>query len=415
MHRHDMNLPIDRSTPTAGRGARDLRGVSRLVIDAITGVTDIVEDMHRTIAGGAPIVGALPAGRARGISGLVYRSVRGITRAVGVGIDAAIVGIEPLLGTQDIPHGEALRAALNGVLGDRLAQADSPLAIPMSLRHDGRALDPARAFAGLQAPAQPRVLVMIHGLCMTDLQWRRDGHDHGAALAAELGASVLYLHYNSGRRISDNGDELADLLERLVADWPVPISELMIVGHSMGGLLARSACHVAAQRGQAWLSRLRKLVFLGTPHHGAPLERAGHRIDRALALSPYSSPIARLGNIRSAGVKDLRHGIFVDTQPGTSAASGDRDAARIELPDGVDCYAVAASRSARAPRDGVARGDGLVPVASALGRHRDPVRQLGIPAERQFICYDAHHFDLLSRGDVYQRLRDWLGGAADTA
>ena len=125
---------------------------------------------------------------------------------------------------------------------------------------------------------------------------------------ASWASQPVYLHYNSGRHVSENGREFAALLEQLVAGWPVPVDELVIVGHSMGGLVARSACHHAEAQGQAWLASLTKLVCLGTPHHGAPLERGGRWVDVLLGLSPYVAPFARLGKARSAGITDLRFG-----------------------------------------------------------------------------------------------------------
>src|SRR4030095_10668393 len=133
-----------------------------------------------------------------------------------------------------------------------------------------------------------------------------------SVLARELGFTPLYLHYNSGRHISTNGREFADLMEALVGQWPVPVEELVIMGHSMGGLVTRSACYYSALAGHDWLRRLRKLVFLGTPHHGAPLERGGNWIEILLGVSPSNAPFARLEKIRSAGITDLRYGNLLD-------------------------------------------------------------------------------------------------------
>ena len=137
-------------------------------------------------------------------------------------------------------------------------------------------------------------------------------HDHGAALAEDLGYTPVYLHYNSGLRVSTNGRRFAETLESLVREWPVPVRELVVVGYSMGGLVARSACHYGKLAGYDWPGRLSQLVFLGTPHHGALLERAGSWVDALLGVSPYSSPIARLGGIRSDGIRDLRYGHVID-------------------------------------------------------------------------------------------------------
>ncbi|HET9701088.1 MAG TPA: alpha/beta hydrolase, partial [Burkholderiales bacterium] len=221
----------------------DVRGASRLAVDAITAVTELVEAMHRTIARGP--AGAHQTPRTEGIPGLVYRSVRGVTRVLGAGVDLALAPQTGQFGDGPLSRRrEALLAALNGVLGDHLAASGNPLAIPMRLRRDGHPLTLERAaLAGAMPEAAGRLLVLVHGICMNDLQWCREGHDHGAALARDLGYTPVYLHYNSGRHVSTNGRAFADALEEMVREWPAPVDELTILCHSMGGLVARSACH----------------------------------------------------------------------------------------------------------------------------------------------------------------------------
>jgi hypothetical protein len=386
----------------------DLRGASRLVVDAVTAATHLVESMHYTIARRAA-PGALPG---RGIAQLVYRSVRGITRAVGGGIDAALAPLVPPLDHgHSSPRREAVLAAVNGVLGDYLEASGNPLAIPMRLRRDGAPLAVERAALAAAMPrASGRVLVLVHGSCMSDLQWRRQGHDHGAALERDLGWTAVYLHYNSGLHVSVNGRRFAGALEDLAREWPVPLQELAIVGHSMGGLLARSACHYGREAGHDWLRHLRKMVFLGTPHHGSPLERAGNWVDAALGATRYSAPLARLGMIRSAGVTDLRYGNLLDEDwHGRHRFARDGDRRRpVRLPQGVACYAVAATLEGRTRAAAVLPSDGLVPLASALGRHPKAELALDFPESRRWIAAGMSHFDLLSRPEVYARLRDWL-------
>ena len=180
----------------------DLRGAARLATDATAGLTDLVEAMHERIAR-LPGGGAALDGRTRGITGLVYRSIRGVTRVVGGSVDGLLALIAPALAA-DAPAApprrerEAVVAALNGVLGDHLAASANPLAITMALRRDGRALPlEARALAAALPDARPVLLVLLHGLCRNDLQWQRNGHDHGALLAQVLDATPVYLHYNT--------------------------------------------------------------------------------------------------------------------------------------------------------------------------------------------------------------------------
>jgi pimeloyl-ACP methyl ester carboxylesterase len=303
-------------------------------------------------------------------------------------------------------------AALNGLFGDHLERSGNPLAIRMALRSGGMALPMDRVALAQTLPAAGRkLLVLVHGLCMNDRQWSRRGHDHGQALAQALGYTPLYLHYNSGRHVSHNGREFAALLQRLLLAWPMPVDELVIVGHSMGGLVARSACHQAKLQGLAWPQALKALVCLGTPHHGAPLERGGRRIDQLFGLSAYAAPFARLGKTRSAGITDLRYGNLQDAdwQGRDRHAQRHDDRQPTPLPKRVDCYVVAATLGERATGlHSKLIADGLVPVASALGEHRNPEMALHLPASHQQVVTSANHWDLLSREDVYTKLRDWL-------
>jgi pimeloyl-ACP methyl ester carboxylesterase len=366
--------------------ASDLRAYARLAIDATLGATDLVESVHGSVLG-VPRLG--PAAdrtprRTRGVTGLVYRSIRRITNWVGRGVDGALERIDPLLvpasGESSTRERDAVLAALNGVFGDHLESTASPLAISMGFRC------PAEKAGG-------RILLLAHGLCMNDLQWRRTGHDHGAALAADLGWSPVYLRYNTGRSLAINGRDLARELEKLVREWPQPVTEIAILGHSMGGLVARVASSVAETDGLAWRSRLRRIVFLGTPHHGAPLERGGHWLTRVLGSTSYTSTFARLGRIRSAGITDLREGVL-----------------RMPLPKGVDVFAAAAVLAGESDHfAGRALGDGLVPVDSALGDHADPSRALAIPEANRWVAYRTNHLQLLDRGETYGRIRGWLG------
>jgi len=394
----------------------DLRGYSRLAVDATIGVTDLVETVHANILR-FPGLGAHATGRTRGITGLVYHNIRSTTRLVGVSIDALLAlldaAFEP---TSSSAEREALLAAVNGVLGDHLAAHTNPLAIPMRLRRDGEPLNltmPALA-AALPQPTG-KILVLAHGLCMNDLQWRRKEHDHGAALAADAGFTPLYLHYNSGLHISTNGRAFAGQLEALLRAWPAPVDELTIIGHSMGGLVARSACHYGGVAGHAWPRHLRKIVFLGTPHHGAPFERGGNWVTVGLGVSRYTAAFARLGKIRSAGITDLRYGSLLDEDwEDRDRFAHARDMRRaVPLPDGVQCYAIgAAIATGESVPNAPLLGDGLVPLRSALGQHPDPARNLSFPESQQWIGYGMSHLDLLDRREVYDQIRQWLAGPA---
>jgi pimeloyl-ACP methyl ester carboxylesterase len=396
--------------------AADLRGVSRLTIDGIAGVVDLVEAMHYNIASVPGLLAKPKRDRTTGITRLVYRSIRGVIGLVGHRLDRLLKRLEPLLGERSTwPGREALLAALNGVLGDYLAASNNPLAITMRLRRGGMPLPNERLPLAAAIPqVGGKLVVLLHGLCMNDLQWKRKGHDHGAALARDLAYTPVYLHYNSGLHISTNGRAFAEQLETLVQIWPVPLTELVLIGHSMGGLVARSACYYGALERQEWLRRFDKLVFVGTPHHGAPFERGGNWVDMLLSTNAYSAPLARLGKIRSAGITDLRFGNLVDEdwkKRGRFERSGDLRVA-VPLPEGVACYAIAATtgKTAGDVSDRLI-GDGIVPLASALGRHANPRLALTFDESRQWVAYGINHLDLLSRREVYAQIKRWLAAS----
>ncbi|HST27761.1 MAG TPA: hypothetical protein VLK26_05270 [Rudaea sp.] len=390
----------------------DLRGYSAIAVDATIGLTSLVETMHHNILRTPGILGAPAQGPTSGITGFVYKSIRGVTRAVGSGIDAALARLVPMFGSgATSTEREAVLAALNGVLGDHLQRRANPLAIPMQFRLDGRALELTSTALNTAMPhATGKVLLLVHGLCMNDLQWRRKGHDHGASLCADAHFTPVRLRYNSGLHVSENGRALADEIETLLRAWPVPVDELVILAHSMGGLVTRSACHYAALAQREWLKHLCKIVFLGTPHHGAPLERGGNWIDTVLDASPYTSAFSRLGKIRSAGITDLRHGNMVDEDWAHEDrfARSRRKPCTVQLPADVQCYTVAASLAKKTERAKSLLGDGLVPLASALGQHKDPQRSLPFAKSRQWIGYGMNHLDLLDHAEVYARIRSWV-------
>jgi pimeloyl-ACP methyl ester carboxylesterase len=392
----------------------DIRAASQLAIKATLGITDIVEAMHHNIARRPWMFGPISYRRSRGITGFVYKSLRGVTQAVGFGLNAAT----RFLPTATHEHRfsaerEFVVSTINGVLGDALAVQDNPLAIPMTFRIEGQVLELKReALQESVHEPKKKLLILVHGLCATDQHWTWKGHNHGESLAKDSGGeySVVTLRYNSGLHISENGALFAAALEELSAAWPVDLDEILLLGHSLGGLVCRSAIHNAQEAERRWLSKVKKAVFLGSPHHGAPLERLGNGFERALGLSPYTFALARLGKIRSAGITDLRHGnIKDDDWEGQDRFVEPKDSrSPLPLPSSIECYTIAASLGKERGVLGVQIGDGIVPVRSALGLHDNPDYCLGFEESRIQVVYGAGHLDLLSDRRVYQTLKAWL-------
>ena len=250
---------------------------------------------------------------------------------------------------------------------------------------------------------------------MNDLHWESAGNSHADVLSESLGYTAVYLHYNTGLHTSVNGAQLAALLEQLLVAWPQPVEDLTLLVHSMGGLVSRSACQVAEQADMAWRSKLKNIVFLGTPHHGAPLERVGNWIDRILGSNLVTRPFAAIGQIRSRGITDLRYGHVLTSSWEIDGQELDRferspDSRQpLPLPVDVNCFTVAATTSGEAsPLKDALMGDGLVPLLSALGQHVEARHCLHFSPENQWTAYATNHMDLLNRPEVTARVLTWL-------
>jgi pimeloyl-ACP methyl ester carboxylesterase len=315
---------------------------------------------------------------------------------------------------------DSLEAAINGFYGDYITKRQSRLDLGMSIRHHGRRLSMSRESIAAALPdVTPKICVLVHALATTEWLWSLSSERHygrpdvtfGTRLQSDLGFTPVYVRYNTGRHISENGRSLAELLTALADVYPGPIEEIALVGHSMGGLVARSAAHYAREQAEPWIERLRHVGCIGSPHLGAPLEKgtnlltwALRRLDAAGADVP-----AALLDARSAGIKDLRYGYTVDEEwLGRDPDQVFADARRnVPLVDGVGYYFLAATIS----RDfthpiGQLLGDLLVRLPSASGEAPEPAKR--IPFRSGAVFTGMHHLHLANHPHIYEALRDLL-------
>lgn len=367
-----------------------VRDVHQAVADRVYGVT------HAATGGTSRVAEKVHDG----LSSAVYAGLGAGLRATGRGLrEADRRGVGGRLDTST--RGRSVVAAVNGVMGDKLAEQGSELAIELAVRHAGAdvPLTP-EALAAAFPDASSDVAVFLHGLGETEEHWRRHqgtvGGTYPGMLAAETPWTPVLLRANTGLPIAENGVALASLLDRLVAAWPVPVSRISLVGHSMGGLIMRAACAVvSAEPGgteqTGWHTRVTDVVTLGTPHLGAPLERGVALGVRALGLLPESAPIGRILEYRSVGILDLRAGLAPDVQ---------------NLPNAR--YHLVAATLAESHRHPVseALGDMLVRYPSAVGR---PRRGVDMFPGADVLHIKGGHFDLLNHPAVHDALRTWLG------
>ncbi|MGO9883015.1 MAG: esterase/lipase family protein [Solirubrobacteraceae bacterium] len=383
----------------------ELNALGDLAGIAAASLADQVRDTHTGIA--SRVFGRLgpSATPVRAIHDRVtaaaYAGAAGLTGAVVRGGARAASTTRPqdAPSMQDSTSGRLLTGALNGAWGDALERRGSPLTTPIRIRRRGTNVE------------STRIAIFVHGLCETDDAWRLGAARHvpyGDRFESELGYTSLYVRYNSGLHVSENGRRLAELLDALVVDWPAPVSEIVLIGHSMGGLVARSACHYG--HGEGWTANVRHVFTLGTPHRGAPLEQVANVACSALSLLPETRGFATPLRNRSAGIKDLRYGYLLDEDwrdfdPDAFLQNTGRQIPFLDTANHYFvCATVAADPDARLSR---IVGDLLVLRASAWS-HGGHGERMTFPVDHYRHVGGATHFDLLNHPAIYDQLVKWL-------
>lgn len=361
-----------------------VHGALQLGVAGTLAATTLAEAVHMAV------LSTTPFSVGKQLTQGVYSGVRLTASAVGKGGEALLALLErhvfpasAQVKSVSMPLPLGIQAVLNGVVGDRLLEIAPAVAMPMRVK-------PHLWVRSANDPVKSDEILFVHGLCMHDEHWQgesEDGGDFGALLYRELGARPLYLRYNSGLAIAENGRRLATLLAQRDSRATGTRPSLHVVAHSLGGLVVRSALASAAQRGHRWPKRLASVVFLGTPHEGAPLERAGRIVESMMSLSRFSAPWAMLARLRSVAIRQLGDA-HIATWPEGSRST------RVHVVAGTHF-----DRGPQTARDHW--GDGLVPVSSALARS---VSSQHLPVSSRAVLQGVGHLSLIRHPDVAAHL-----------
>ncbi len=434
-----------------------LWGLKNLLFDAVEETTLLVERTHQSVAqkpmrylrhveplaAPAEVVIATQSVIATGVYATIRAVNRGLCQLTDVGYEAAR-GAKPLADASapeiDLPptplrsdamgtpswSADFAESALNGFVGDYLVERGNHLDLGMALRHEGRVLEASReALADAYPDATGKIAVFVHGLSCTEWSWTYLAHEYygdptvtvGSQLRRDLGITPLFVRYNTGRHVSDNGQRLSTLVEEIVGAWPTPVEEITLLGHSMGGLVVRSAAHYGDRLGASWTQKLRNVFCIGSPHLGAPLEKATNVLTSLLRVfdTPGTRVPAAILDARSVGIKDLRFGYTIeeewkDRDPDTLLEDNRHD---IPFVGHAGYFFVAGciTRDANHPA-GRILGDMLVRLPSAAGHDEHRAKHLPFTIGRVFPR--MNHFHLANHPDVYAQIRAWceIGGGS---
>ena len=385
-------------------------------------VVDTIREVHRAVADRA--FGVVPGSQPiKVVHDGVADAVYGTLRMAGTGAKTALRAVVRAgATTRDPAMLERSRgwrssvAILNGVLGDLLDEQRNPLAIQMAPRVGGRDVRMSReGLAAAYPEATGRVAVFVHGLVENEESWQFRAAERGGTypeLLARAGITPVLVRFNTGKHISDNALEMADLLDRLVDRWPVPVEEMLLVGHSMGGLVLRGAADIGAASGLGWTGLVRNVVLLGTPNEGAVLEKVANAGAWMLATVPEMAPFGAILKRRSAGIKDLRHGYVRASDWAEQDPDGrrSRTASDTEPWEGVTIHNIGATITHDHTHPmGHALGDLLVRWDSARADGRPWARSASVTH-----VGGTDHFGLLNHPVVSDLLADLTMGRPPT-
>lgn len=311
---------------------------------------------------------------------------------------------------------DTLIGILNGVIGDQLANTSSPLATNVGFYYANRKLDLSTPVdLQLDFPVSNKVIVFLHGLTNTESIWdypqrslaeqepnAESYGNYGSALHKSLGYTPFFIRYNSGLPIEENGRIVNDLLSQLISSYPCECEEIVLVGFSMGGLISRLAQSFGEHLNEPWFQLFHHAIYIGTPHEGARLEKFADAASSLLSDLPkdYFSHWADWINIRSAGIKDLKHGLKQNPKQPSNNLGGSHSTAHFSKNAEHSFVSGALSEDSNALINKFF-GDSLVTQASASPSNR--------PEFSHSAHFDGlHHLELAHSPNVYHTIEKWL-------
>ncbi len=266
---------------------------------------------------------------------------------------------------------EKLLPVLNGIAGDVLEENMDARAIKMSFRFDYEDVGIEELSKFYDFEDKKPVCILIHGLFGDEYMWKKLPDEKknkiGDILEKQLDANILYLRYNTGLHISENGRSLSNLLERFVKQYRS--GNIHLIGHSMGGLLIRSAGYYADIQQQEWNRKVKNIFLIGVPNEGSYVAQIAEFVNKVFRKVDISKDelVSKFLDIRSNGIKDLAYAYLTD-EDWLNAKEKPEQKTRVRPLKGVKYFLIAGTLGKNKMLS-TYFGDGLVGSQSAISEN----------------------------------------------
>jgi hypothetical protein len=307
---------------------------------------------------------------------------------------------------------------INGLHGDSMDEKGHQALVKMSFRYKSRDIEISQIKDYINlSENKGKLIILIHGLMNDDNIWHSNPEDliqrMGSFLEKQNKANILYLRYNTGRHISQNGQDFSLLIQNLLDFYRKDITEIVIMAHSMGGLVTRSACYYAGKLDHNWISILKKVFLIGVPNEGSYVARIAHMTQYFMRkIDPTDNDkVAKFFEIRSNGIKDLSFGFLIDEDWQNTDYENKKvvKATKILPLKNVEYFLIAGIVSDEKSKKKIFNffGDGLVEKKSALSNlFKENEMQSGLVNFKLF--ENENHLALLESKEVHEYVTNCL-------
>lgn len=333
------------------------------------------------------------------------KSDEGMSKAVEATAKAMHVALKALDEADSVVKEKLFEnIAVSSVVGDSFAGLVTTSEIQASFRSEGKDVGVEKVLEDWKRSNRKKIMICVPGLFCDESLWTKNGEPSLAKTMEEEGYFPVFLRFNPGLHISDNGKKLLALLKSFLEHPDVRDLKADYISYSQGGLILRSAFYLAKQEAPEFSKRIGKVLFISSPDGGSYIEKAGFWLGLGAEAFPVFPVqlIGFIGNQRSDAMKDLSHGIIreEDWKNGSHLGRYAKDVYFGEL-DEIDAYQI---YSLVSEKDGGNWsswiGDGIIERPSLTILSEEVFRRKSDPESRVRCLTGLSHYQILPAAEL---------------